>query len=439
MKALDFVFLLLIGSHRLTSFVANPEQNQSFENHERMKNASEICKKLYDEYRSHIEQFTPKSGFASSIVDEQQENEQFLNTFIEINDIQNIQKTETVKHAESKEYFAIDVGGTYLKLGIFKKNIKIFEQIASKKTKIPIDEAKDQDMFEWIAKEVKDFLQNENTDMKKKLRASLTFSYPVKQDSLSSGKITKMCKNFNFKPIDGCDPVKSLNDIFKKNGMNVSVDILLNDTTATLMASHHINKNIKVAVVLGTGTNGAYIINDKIINSEWGHYKPKINLEQLDKDEAKLQNNFIPQEIESYIGGISFKKRIQSEFKCNDDEFEEIMKEYYLVTDENKIKPNYLDKYNKIKSIKQTIMRILATLIAAAHVQESENDRIVVGINGSGLEKDADKNMLKETVNWVYKKVLKVHYAQPTLIFTDNASLIGGVYALSMQKIKNAV
>ena len=65
----------------------------------------------------------------------------------------------------------------------------------------------------------------------------------------------------------------------------VTLTALINDTTGTLIASHYVNPNAKIAVIFGTGCNAAYMekvseitkINDlglpgdamMAINCEW--------------------------------------------------------------------------------------------------------------------------------------------------------------------------
>ena len=68
----------------------------------------------------------------------------------------------------------------------------------------------------------------------------------------------------------------------------VTLTALINDTTGTLIASHYVNPNTKIAVIFGTGCNAAYMEHvkdipklessgisggaDMAINCEWGAF-----------------------------------------------------------------------------------------------------------------------------------------------------------------------
>jgi len=57
----------------------------------------------------------------------------------------------------------------------------------------------------------------------------LTFSFPVEQSALASGKILTWTKGFNVKNAVGHDVVKLLQDAFDRKHMNVKCIALVND------------------------------------------------------------------------------------------------------------------------------------------------------------------------------------------------------------------
>lgn len=94
-------------------------------------------------------------------------------------------------------------------------------------------------------------------------------------DSLPSGQVGK-------------DIVAELNEAIKRQGLVMKVSTLVNDTVGTLAAGRYVDNDTMVAVILGTGTNAAYIEHgdaipkwhaplpksgDMVINMEWGNFK----------------------------------------------------------------------------------------------------------------------------------------------------------------------
>lgn len=63
------------------------------------------------------------------------------------------------------------------------------------------------------------------------IHLGLTFSFPVEQTALDSGKILTWTKGFNAKNAIGQDVVKLLQDAFDRKRMNVKCVALVNDVS----------------------------------------------------------------------------------------------------------------------------------------------------------------------------------------------------------------
>ncbi|KAJ7937401.1 hypothetical protein B0H13DRAFT_2425519 [Mycena leptocephala] len=117
----------------------------------------------------------------------------------------------------------------------------------------------------------------------------LTFSFPVEQTALDSGKILTWTKGFAAKHAIGNDVVKLLQDAFDRKHMHVKCVALVNDTVGALLSRSYTAGGCVLGAIFGTGTNGAYVedlanirklANDPaasrgglmVVNTEWGAF-----------------------------------------------------------------------------------------------------------------------------------------------------------------------
>ncbi|KAF7354987.1 Phosphotransferase [Mycena sanguinolenta] len=117
----------------------------------------------------------------------------------------------------------------------------------------------------------------------------LTFSFPVEQTALDSGKILTWTKGFSAKHAIGNDVVKLLQDAFDRKHMHVKCVALVNDTVGALLSRAYTGGGCMLGAIFGTGTNGAYVedlsnirklANDPagtrggimVVNTEWGAF-----------------------------------------------------------------------------------------------------------------------------------------------------------------------
>jgi hexokinase len=68
----------------------------------------------------------------------------------------------------------------------------------------------------------------------KTVHLGFTFSFPVEQSAIDSGKLLTWTKGFNVKGVVGQDVVKLLQDAFDRKHMNVRCVALVNDVRASL-------------------------------------------------------------------------------------------------------------------------------------------------------------------------------------------------------------
>lgn len=148
------------------------------------------------------------------------------------------------------------------------------------------------ELFDFIATALAKFVASEGEDCHlpegTQRELGFTFSFPVKQTSISSGTLIKWTKSFAIDEMISKDVVAELTEAIIRQGLVMRVSTLVNDTVGTLAAGKYVDNDTMVAIILGTGTNAAYIeqadaipkwqhplpmSGDMVINMEWGNFK----------------------------------------------------------------------------------------------------------------------------------------------------------------------
>ncbi|KAL3882227.1 hypothetical protein ACJMK2_028591 [Sinanodonta woodiana] len=117
-------------------------------------------------------------------------------------------------------------------------------------------------IFEHIAVSLQSFVQEENLPKNEKILLGFTFSFPSVQKSLKESTIQTWTKSIKCTDGPGLDSVKLLEEaIEKKGGLPVPVDVVarISDTTGTLLAGNYLDKNCRIGLILGTGSNAAFV------------------------------------------------------------------------------------------------------------------------------------------------------------------------------------
>ncbi|KAI3878146.1 hypothetical protein MKX03_000096 [Papaver bracteatum] len=116
-------------------------------------------------------------------------------------------------------------------------------------------------------------------------KIGFTFSFPVNETAINEGTLIEWTKGFNVSDTVGENVVACLEEALVRLNLNMfSVTALVNDAVGTLSGAIYTDSDVKVAVILGTGTNACYIermdtipkIEEEdghtIINTEWGAF-----------------------------------------------------------------------------------------------------------------------------------------------------------------------
>ena len=158
------------------------------------------------------------------------------------------------------------------------------------------------------------------------LPLGFTFSFPVTQRGLSEGFLVRWTKGFNCSDVVDRDVVCLLREaIARRNDLKIDVCAILNDTTGTLMSCAWKNRNCRIGLIVGTGSNACYIECTKnaecaepgrydpdkpymIINTEWGAFGERGSLNgiitEFDRDVDENSMNPKTQIFEKMISGM---------------------------------------------------------------------------------------------------------------------------------------
>lgn len=197
--------------------------------------------------------------------------------------------------SEKGTYYALHVGGTYfrmlrVKLGGQRSSIlahDVERQLIPQHLMTSTTEA----LFDFVASSLKEFVEREESSssfpLDRRRELGFTFSYPVKQTSVSSGILIKWTKGFAIKDMVGKEVVECLQQALTRKGLSMRVSALVNDTVGTLALGHYHDEDTVAAVIIGTGTNACYVermdaiikcqgiltsSGVMVVNMEWGNF-----------------------------------------------------------------------------------------------------------------------------------------------------------------------
>ncbi|XP_004510315.1 hexokinase-1-like [Cicer arietinum] len=192
-------------------------------------------------------------------------------------------------------FYALDLGGTNFRVLRMQLGGKDGGIISREFTEVSIPPnlmvGTSTALFDYIAAELAKFVNEESQDFQvppgRKRELGFTFSFPVMQTSIASGNLIKWTKGFNIDDAVGQDVVAELSKAIERQGLDMHITALVNDTVGTLAGGRYTNKDVMAAVILGTGTNAAYVENaqaipkwhgplpksgEMVINMEWGNF-----------------------------------------------------------------------------------------------------------------------------------------------------------------------
>ncbi|KAJ7963082.1 Phosphotransferase [Quillaja saponaria] len=225
-------------------------------------------------------------------------------------------------------FYALDLGGTnfrVLRVQLGGKDGGLVNQEFAEVSIPPnLMIGTSEELFNYIAGELAKFVAQEGQDFQlppgRQRELGFTFSFPVMQSSIASGNLIRWTKGFSIDDAVGQDIVAELTRAMERQGLDMHVSALVNDTVGTLAGGRHSNQDVIAAVILGTGTNAAYVeraqaipkwhgllpqSGEMVINMEWGNFRSS-HLPLTDYDLALDAESLNPGEqiFEKIISGM---------------------------------------------------------------------------------------------------------------------------------------
>ncbi|KAK6169749.1 hypothetical protein SNE40_020738 [Patella caerulea] len=178
---------------------------------------------------------------------------------------------------ENGDFLGLDLGGTNFRV----VHVNLKDGVATTNTKYySLTEevlcGPCAGVFDFIALSIEDFLKQENLiTSEQKLPLGFTFSFPSTQIALNSAILLTWTKSFKCPDGVGQDSVKLLEEAISRKSPNLPVDIVavMSDTTSTLMAGNYLDKKCRIGVILGTGSNAAFVEHLENIEKYTGDFK----------------------------------------------------------------------------------------------------------------------------------------------------------------------
>lgn len=177
---------------------------------------------------------------------------------------------------EEGQFLALDLGGSnfrILKLELGKNGYFTMEQDVFACSK-DLMTGTGLELFDYIANCLNQFVTSHGLKSENTLPLGFTFSFPMSQLSIDSGKLVRWTKGFTCDGVVGQDIVELLKkSIDNIPGLNIKICAILNDTVGTLMSCAWANPKTGLGLIVGTGCNCCYLEKVNLISTFIFSYK----------------------------------------------------------------------------------------------------------------------------------------------------------------------
>ncbi|PYH43423.1 putative hexokinase [Aspergillus saccharolyticus JOP 1030-1] len=166
--------------------------------------------------------------------------------------------------AEKGTYLALDVGGSTLRVALVELRghgeMRVLH-MSSSSIDNDIKLLEGTLFFDWMATKIDSMLQEVSSNYGREdspLSMGLSWSFPIEQTSINSGLVIHMGKGFHCSNgTVGQELGNLIVQSCRTRGLNVEVDAIVNDSSATLLSHAYLDPAARMSLILGTGTNVA--------------------------------------------------------------------------------------------------------------------------------------------------------------------------------------
>ncbi|KAH9907338.1 hypothetical protein F4778DRAFT_777768 [Xylariomycetidae sp. FL2044] len=164
---------------------------------------------------------------------------------------------------ERGQFLALDVGGSTLRVALVElrgrqatdRESEIVRMVSFKITP-EIKKLEGMGFFDWMAARIHEVIHKNVSQHQGPIPLGLAWSFPVEQISLGGGLLLGMGKGFlATSGLQGQDLGEIIRFACQKQGLDVKLESIINDGTATLLSQAYIHGSTRFGLILGTGTN----------------------------------------------------------------------------------------------------------------------------------------------------------------------------------------
>ncbi|KAF5600836.1 glucokinase [Fusarium pseudoanthophilum] len=167
-------------------------------------------------------------------------------------------------------FLAVDLGGTNCRVCAVTLHGDSTFDVFQRKHTVPHDirvHSSHKPLFHFIALKIQDLLRDQTSERggessETSFNLGFTFSFTCEQTSISSGTLVHWDKGWDIPSTLGQDPCALLQEAIDEISLPVRVCVLANDAVGTLLTRAYTSKtknSTLASIILGTGTNAAYI------------------------------------------------------------------------------------------------------------------------------------------------------------------------------------
>ncbi|VUZ47087.1 unnamed protein product [Hymenolepis diminuta] len=236
---------------------------------------------------------------------------------------------------ECGQYLALDLGGTNFRVCLVTLSGRREPPIVEQRTHaIPVEKMRGTgaELFDYLAANIHEFLRLRGL-LDTEFKLGFTYSFPCEQAGLNTSFHVRWTKGFSATGVVGRNVADLLQSSIDKTGAKVKCVAVVNDTVGTLAACSLEDKRCAVGLIVGTGSNAAYLEDiDKVelitarklsgelnedevahaksvvINMEWGAFGDygELDYYRTEYDEALDKESILPgkQKFEKMCSGM---------------------------------------------------------------------------------------------------------------------------------------
>ncbi|KAK5939750.1 N-acetylglucosamine kinase 1 [Knufia obscura] len=195
---------------------------------------------------------------------------------------------------EQGTYIALDMGGSTFRVALVELSTRSGDDGGMKIKHMTVNKINEhirrlpaKAFFAWMAEKIQDMLhqcRDSQTPQDETIAIGLAWSFPIEQTSHQGGTVQPMGKGFRaHEDVIGQDLGNLIEIACRERGLDVRVNAIVNDSSATLLSQAYKDPATTMALILGTGTNAAVYLPVKDLSDDKFGMRDHSWFEQADK------------------------------------------------------------------------------------------------------------------------------------------------------------